>query len=284
MRERNSDHRQPGRRARRDERRPFGDKPGHRSGKAKAAPWRGTPRDRDGAAVLYGWHTVKAALENPQRRFHRFLATENAVRRLTEDKVTFPIAPALVRPEDIMAIAGATAVHQGLYAEADPLESPELEDVATDGIVVVLDQITDPHNFGAILRSAAAFAVTAVVTTERHSPQASGVLAKAASGALEYVPIVTVVNLARALDELRELNTFLVGLDSGGDADLAAMPLSAPLALVIGAEGKGLRHLTRVHCDAIARLALPGRITSLNVSNATALALYVASTKLAAPA
>jgi 23S rRNA (guanosine2251-2'-O)-methyltransferase len=293
MRERNSDHRQPGRRARREERRPFGDKPGRRSGKAKGPlptlpGLRGRvgrgPRDRDGTAVLYGWHTVKAALENPQRRFHRLLATENAVRRLTEDRVTFPIPPTLVCPEDIAAIAGTTAVHQGLYAEADPLESPELEDVATDGIVVVLDQITDPHNFGAILRSAAAFAVAAVVTTERHSPQASGVLAKAASGALEYVPIVTVVNLARALDELRELNTFLVGLDSRGDADLAAMPLSAPLALVIGAEGKGLRHLTRVHCDAIARLALPGRITSLNVSNATALALYVASTKLAAPA
>src|SRR6266478_1205688 len=285
MRERNSDHRQPGRGARRDERRPFGDKPfaGDRTGKPKAARWRGTPRDRDGNVVLYGWHTVKAALENPQRRFHRLLATENAARRLTDDKVAFPIAPMLVRPEDIAAIAGATAVHQGLYAEADPLASPELEDVATDGIVVVLDQITDPHNFGAILRSAAAFAVTAVVTTERHSPQASGVLAKAASGAIEYVPIVTVVNLARALDELHELNTFLVGLDSGGDADLAAMPLSAPLALVIGAEGKGLRHLTRVHCDAIARLALPGRITSLNVSNATALALYVASAKLAAP-
>jgi 23S rRNA (guanosine2251-2'-O)-methyltransferase len=284
MRERNPDHRRPGKPTRRDDRRPFGDKPSHGSGKAQAAPWRGRPRDRDGATVLYGWHTVKAALENPQRRFHRLLATENAVRRLTEDRVTFPIAPALVRPEEIMAIAGATAVHQGLYAEADPLASPELEDVATDGIVVVLDQITDPHNFGAILRSAAAFAVTAVVTTERHSPQASGVLAKAASGALEYVPVVTVVNLARALDELRELNTFLVGLDSGGDADLAAMPLSAPLALVIGAEGKGLRHLTRVRCDAIARLALPGRITSLNVSNATALALYVASSKLAAPA
>src|SRR5215470_2535410 len=284
MRERNSDHSRPGRAARRDERRSFGDKPfaGRRSGKAKAAPWRGMPRDRDSTAVLYGWHTVKAALENPQRRFHRLLATESAARRLTEDGVPFPIAPTLARPEDIAAIAGATAVHQGLYAEADPLESPEMEDVATGGIVVVLDQITDPHNFGAILRSAAAFAVMAVVTTERHSPQASGVLAKAASGALEYVPIVTVVNLARALDELHELNTFLVGLDSGGDADLAAMPLSAPLALVIGAEGKGLRHLTRVHCDAIARLALPGRITSLNVSNATALALYVASTKLVA--
>jgi 23S rRNA (guanosine2251-2'-O)-methyltransferase len=287
MRERNSDHRHPGRPTRRGERGPFGDKPfaGTRSGKPKAAPWRGTPRDRDGTVVLYGWHTVKAALENPKRRFHRLLATENAVRRLTEDNVPFPITPTLARPEDIAAIAGAAAVHQGLYAEADPLASPELEDVAAaDGMVLVLDQITDPHNFGAILRSAAAFAVTAVVTTERHSPHSSGVLAKAASGALEYVPIVTVVNLARALDELHDLNTFLVGLDSGGDADLAAMPLSAPLALVIGAEGKGLRHLTRVHCDVIARLALPGRITSLNVSNATALALYVASSKLAAPA
>jgi 23S rRNA (guanosine2251-2'-O)-methyltransferase len=286
MRERNSDHRHPGRPARRDERRPFGDKPfaGRRSGKPKGAPWRGTPRDRDGTAVLYGWHTVKAALENPQRRFHRLLATENALRRLTEDNVTFPIAPTLARPEDIAAIAGATAVPQGLYAEADPLESPELADVAAGGIALALDQITDPHNFGAILRSAAAFAVTAVVTTERHSPQASGVLAKAASGALEYVPIVTVVNLARALDELRDHNTYLVGLDSGGDTDLAAMPLSAPLALVIGAEGKGLRQLTRVRCDVIARLALPGRITSLNVSNATALALYVVSTKLAARA
>jgi 23S rRNA (guanosine2251-2'-O)-methyltransferase len=255
-----------------------------RSGKPGPAPRRGGSRHRDGAVVLYGWHTVKAALENPQRRFHRLLATENALRRLTEDRVPFPIAPTVARPEDIAAIAGLNAVHQGLCAEADPLESPELEDVATGGILLVLDQITDPHNFGAILRSAAAFAVKAVVTTERHSPEASGVLAKAASGALEYVPIVTVVNLARVLEELRDLNTFLVGLDSSGDADLAAMSLSAPLALVIGAEGKGLRHLTRVHCDVIARLPLPGRITSINVSNATAVALYVASAKLAAPA
>jgi 23S rRNA (guanosine2251-2'-O)-methyltransferase len=286
MRERNSDHRRPGKPARRDDRKPFGGKQfgNKRSGKPKATPWRSAPRDRDGPVVLYGWHTVKAALENPQRHFHRLLATENAARRLTEDNVKFPLEPELVRPEDIAAVAGAQAVHQGLYAEADPLASPELEDVATGGIVLVLDQITDPHNVGAILRSAAAFAVKAVVTTERHSPEATGVLAKAASGALEYVPIATVVNLARALDELHELNAFLVGLDSSGEADIAATPLSAPLALVIGAEGKGLRHLTRVHCDVIARLALPGRITSLNVSNATALALYVATAKLDAPA
>jgi 23S rRNA (guanosine2251-2'-O)-methyltransferase len=302
MRERNSDHRSPVKPPRREDgRKPFGAKhpggkppgsrhpggkpfAGKRFGKPKAAPWRGAARDRDGPVVLYGWHTVKAALENPQRHFHRLLATENAARRLAEDGVTLPLVPALVRPDDIAAIAGPEAVHQGLYAEADPLPSPELEDVATGGIVLVLDQITDPHNVGAILRSAAAFAVKVVVTTERHSPEATGVLAKAASGALEYVPIATVVNLARALDELHELNAFLVGLDSTGEVDLAAAPMAAPLALVIGAEGKGLRHLTRQHCDIIARLALPGRITSLNVSNATALALYVASAKLAPPA
>ena len=283
MRERNSDHRHPGRPTRRGERGPFGDKPfaGTRSGKPKAAPWRGTPRDRDGTVVLYGWHTVKAALENPKRRFHRLLATENAVRRLTEDNVPFPITPTLARPEDIAAIAGAAAVHQGLYAEADPLASPELEDVAAaDGMVLVLDQITDPHNFGAILRSAAAFAVTAVVTTERHSPEATGVLAKAASGALELVPLVTVQNLARALTRLNERGFMTVGLDSAGSENLFALTLKEPLALVLGAEGKGLRQLTRETCTAVARLDMPGEIKSLNVSNAAVLALYIGASRL----
>src|SRR5258708_30981072 len=132
MGERNSDHRQPGRRARRDERRPFGDKPGHRSGKAKAAPWRGTPRDRDGAAVLYGWHTVKAALENPQRRFHRFLATENAVRRINEDKVQISIRAAAVPPQDNMGAAAANAVAPGLYDEWLAPEASEVAAVPTD--------------------------------------------------------------------------------------------------------------------------------------------------------
>jgi 23S rRNA (guanosine2251-2'-O)-methyltransferase len=231
--------------------------------------------------VLYGWHSVKAALENPHRHIRRLLATENAARRLAEDGVS--LVPEVVRPEAIAALAGAEAVHQGLYAEADPLSSPDIGDVAGSGIMLVLDQITDPHNVGAILRSAAAFGVKAVVTTARHSPEATGVLAKAASGALEYVPIVTVGNLARALDALKELFTLLVGLDSEGESDLAAAALAEPLALVIGAEGKGLRHLTRTHCDILARLVLPGRIKSLNVSNATAIALHVAATKFAAP-
>jgi 23S rRNA (guanosine2251-2'-O)-methyltransferase len=230
--------------------------------------------------VLYGWHTVKAALENPARRIGRLLATENAARRLAEDGVPLPVKPELVRPDVIDARLGPDAVHQGLLAEADPLSAPTVTELEPDGIVLVLDQITDPHNVGAILRSAAAFAVGAIVTTARHSPEATGVLAKSASGALELVPMVTVQNLARGLEELRQRDFLLIGLDSGGDADLADVALRAPLALVLGAEGKGLRQLTKATCDRLARIDVPGEIKSLNVSNAAALALYVASRRL----
>jgi 23S rRNA (guanosine2251-2'-O)-methyltransferase len=239
------------------------------------------PRQRhaegDGAVILYGWHTVTAALANPARRLRRLLATENAMRRLTEANVALPVAPDVVRPDAIASLLSPDAVHQGLFAEADPLPSPAIEDLPASGIVLVLDQITDPHNVGAILRTAAAFAVAAVVTTARHSPEATGVLAKSASGALELVPMVTVQNLARGLAALKERGFLLVGLDSGATADLAAVALSAPLALVLGAEGKGLRQLTGETCDRLARLDLPGAIKSLNVSNAAALALYIAS-------
>ncbi|HEU5275774.1 MAG TPA: 23S rRNA (guanosine(2251)-2'-O)-methyltransferase RlmB [Xanthobacteraceae bacterium] len=248
---------------------------------SKGKPWRAPPRDREGSVILYGWHSVRAALENPARRFHRLLATENVIHRLAESGLTLPIAPTLARPEEIAALAGPEAVHQGILAEADPLEAPALEDLAPKGLVLVLDQITDPHNVGAIMRSAAAFAVEAVITTTRHSPEATGVLAKAASAALEHVPLVTVTNLARAIETLKDKNVFVVGLDSTGESDLATVPLRAPLALVVGAEGKGLRQLTRSHCDAVAKIALPGRIKSLNVSNATALALFVASGRIA---
>jgi len=229
--------------------------------------------------VLYGWHTVKAALENPARKVRKFLATENAARRLAEEGVT--ASPELVRPTAIAERLAPDAVHQGLYLEADPLPAPDLADIAHNATVLVLDQITDPHNVGAILRSAAGFDVAAVVTTTRHSPEATGALAKAASGALEYVPIVTVQNLARAMADLKERGYLLVGLDSSADQDLGDVPLRAPLALVLGAEGRGLRLLTRESCDQLGRLDLPGRIKSLNVSNAAALALYVASKRLA---
>jgi 23S rRNA (guanosine2251-2'-O)-methyltransferase len=241
----------------------------------------GRSPNSNGLTILYGWHTVKAALENPARRIRKLYATENAARRLAEDGVALPVEPELIRPDAIAARLGPDAVHQGLLAEADPLPSPELEELPATGMVLVLDQITDPHNVGAILRTAAGFAVAAVVTTARHSPEATGVLAKSASGALDYVPIVTVQNLARALGEMKERGYLLVGLDSTGDADLSEVALTSPLALVLGAEGKGLRQLTRTTCDRVARLDLPGKIKSLNVSNAAALALYVASRRLA---
>ena len=237
-----------------------------------------TPGDR---ALLYGWHTVVAALENPSRRIRRLLATENAVRRLEEAGVPLNSPAEVVRPETIAGLLSPDAVHQGLFAEADPLPAPAIEDIES-GLVLVLDQITDPHNFGAIVRTAAAFAVTAIVTTARHSPDATGVLAKSASGGLEHVPLVLVQNLARAMAELKARGFLLVGLAEEGEQDLAEAPLRTPLALVIGAEGKGLRQLTRETCDLLARIDLPGAIKSLNVSNATALALQLATRRIAA--
>jgi 23S rRNA (guanosine2251-2'-O)-methyltransferase len=229
--------------------------------------------------MLYGWHTVKAALENPQRRIRRLLATENAARRLAADGIDLALKPELVRPDEIAKLLSPDAVHNGVLAQAGPLPPRAIEDV--DGtIILALDQITDPHNVGAILRTAAAFGVSAVVTTARHSPEATGVLAKAASGALELVPMVALQNLARGLDHLRERGYLLAGLDGSGELDLSEAALRAPLALVMGAEGKGLRQLTRTTCDMVLRIDLPGQIKSLNVSNAAALALYVASRKL----
>ena len=241
---------------------------------------RARPLAGDDTAILYGWHSVEAALANPKRRIRTLLATENAAKRLAAEGIRLKVTPQIVRPDEIARRLGPDAVHNGLLAEADPLDAPDLSELPAEGIVLVLDQITDPHNVGAILRSAAAFGVRALVTTARHSPEVTGVLAKSASGALEYVPMVMVQNLARGLAALRERGFLLVGLDSEGEADLADTPLRSPLALALGAEGKGLRQLTRQTCDATARLDLPGAIKSLNVSNAAALALYVATTRL----
>jgi 23S rRNA (guanosine2251-2'-O)-methyltransferase len=243
-------------------------------------PFRDRDASPDGPVILYGWHTVAAALANPQRQIRKLWLTENAARRLADDKIDTRVPPEIVRPALIDARLGPDAVHQGLLAEADPLPSPDLEDLPQEGIILVLDQITDPHNVGAIMRSAAAFAVKAIVTTARHSPEATGVLAKSASGALELVPLVTVQNLARALNELNDQGFLTVGLDSEGSDHLGALTLRQPLALVLGAEGKGLRQLTRETCSVVARLDLPGEIKSLNVSNAAVLALYIGASRL----
>jgi len=254
--------------------------PGRGREPGRRPAWRDREAGPDGPVILYGWHTVAAALNNPQRHIRKLWLSENAARRLADENIALSVTPEIVRPALIDSRLGPDAVHQGLLAEADPLPSPDIDELPQEGMVLVLDQITDPHNVGAILRSAAAFAVKAIVTTARHSPEATGVLAKSASGALELVPLVTVQNLARALTAMNDQGFMTVGLDSQGSENLGSIALRQPLALVLGAEGKGLRQLTRETCSAVARLDMPGEIKSLNVSNAAVLALYIGASRL----
>jgi 23S rRNA (guanosine2251-2'-O)-methyltransferase len=232
-------------------------------------------------AVLYGYHAVREALRVKKRTCLDLFATAAAAEKLAEDIKSSGVFLHLVDAEALDARLGRDAVHQGLMLESRPLEGLDISEIETrSGLVLALDQITDPHNVGAILRTAAAFAVDAIITTDRHAPEFSGVLAKAASGGLEHVPIVEVVNLARALDQLAAAGYLRVGLDSEGPESLDKTPLSRPTVLVLGAEGKGLRRLTRDKCDALVRLDLPGEIKSLNVSNACAVALTLARAAL----
>lgn len=231
--------------------------------------------------VLYGVHAVREALIAGKRKLLGLYATPNAAERIAPLAAAAGLEPHIVDARALSQRLGDDSVHQGLLLEARPLPEADIADIETkSGVVLVLDQVTDPHNVGAILRTAAAFAVDALIVTERHSPDFTGVLAKAASGALEHVTIVPVVNLARALQELSKRGYLLVGLDSEGPQPLEDSGLTKPLALVLGAEGKGLRRLTRERCDRLARLDMPGPIKSLNVSNACAVALSVLRLRL----
>ena len=227
--------------------------------------------------ILYGWHPVAEALRNSKRKLIRLLATENAAVRIAEEIGQIRISAEIVSPKDISHLLEPDSVHQGLYLEAKPLVSPRLETLSPNGLVLALDQITDPHNVGAIVRTAAAFGVEAIITTARHSPAATGVLAKSASGGLEHVPFLIVKNLAEALISLGEQGFQRIGLDSEGETELNDVQPTRPLVLVLGAEGKGLRQRTRDCCDVLARLSMPGEIKSLNVSNAAAISLYAVS-------
>ncbi len=226
----------------------------------------------DQPQTIYGWHSALAALKNPRRRIRRVLATKNALARLSAEGVAD--LPEPVEAREIDRAAGAGAVHQGIAIIADPLPAPDITDLGEARLIVVLDQVTDPHNVGAVLRSAAAFGADALVLAERHSPAESGVLAKTASGGLEHVALVRAKNLARALHALADLGFERIGLDSDGPERLEAFAAGDKVAIVLGAEGKGLRRLTRETCDRLVSLAMPGPITSLNVSNAAAVALY----------
>ena len=234
-------------------------------------------------AQIWGYHPVREALRSPRREILRLWTTAEGAERISAEITARKVTPTIVTLDEISARLPPDSVHQGLLLEARPLESLDIADLPGKGLVLVLDQVTDPHNVGAIVRTAAAFAVDAIVTTERHSPHMTGVLAKAASGGLEHVPLCVVVNLARALEALGDMGYLRVGLDSDGPASLEDTVLSHPLALVLGAEGKGLRRLSRENCDVLARLDMPGAIRSLNVSNACAVALAVTHMKLAGP-
>ena len=235
--------------------------------------------DGDGLHRLFGIHSVREALNNPRRRFVRLVATKNAAQRLAEDG-PMPIEPTIVEPYDIGRQLPPDAVHQGVLLIAEPLDTLEHDDIADDALVLALDQITDPHNVGAILRSAAAFGVDCMMITERHSPDVTAVLAKAASGGLEHVPFCPVRNLGDALQKLGGRGFQRIGLDSAAETAVGGIEARRPLVLVLGAEGKGLRQRTQSLCDVVARLDMPGAIKSLNVSNAAAIALYAITEKL----
>ncbi|URD59767.1 23S rRNA (guanosine(2251)-2'-O)-methyltransferase RlmB [Sphingomonas sp. KRR8] len=227
---------------------------------------------------LWGKHAVAAALDNPERKVLKAWAT-----RETAAFMQFPSDLPLVYAEgpDMGRLVPNDAPHQGVVIEVEPLEDIWLGDILSQAdekaILLVLDQVTDPHNVGAILRSAAAFGAIGIVTQDRHSPSESGVLAKAASGALERMPWARVVNLARALEEIAEAGFWRIGLAGEATTDLKDALGPQRVALVLGAEGPGMRSNTREHCDALARLPISGAVESLNVSNAAAVALYAAS-------
>jgi len=238
----------------------------------------------EGPLVLYGLHTVAAALDNPRRPVTRLLATRNAAARLEEKlspEAKGRLEAEIVDPKAIDRLLPADAVHQGVALYVGPLEPVDLDELAEARLLIALDQVTDPHNVGAIMRSAVALGAGGLVTTSRHAARESGVLAKAASGAADLLPHATVTNLARALAELRKMGFTVVGLDSAAAHDLDDVPVGERAVLVLGSEGKGVRPGVQAETDAMARLEVPGPLASLNVSNAAAIALYVVGRRLA---
>ena len=230
---------------------------------------------------FWGRHAVLAALANPARTAIKLWATREAAARLDLPPV-LPVTYADVA--DLGRMVPHDAPHQGLVLEVEPLEDIWLGELLERGIddrrtLLVLDQVTDPHNVGAIMRSAAAFDALGIVTQDRHSPPESGALARAASGALEVMPWVRVVNLARALGEIADAGYWRIGLTGDAQSSLADAMGTGKLALVMGAEGDGLRQNSMAHCDALAKLPIGPKVESLNVSNATAIALYAAATR-----
>ncbi|TZG26005.1 23S rRNA (guanosine(2251)-2'-O)-methyltransferase RlmB [Sphingomonas montanisoli] len=245
-----------------------------RKGHRPSQPASGKPR-------FWGRHAVIAALANPERTVRRIWATREAIAALDIPPI-IPVTFADVA--DLGRMVPSDAPHQGLVAEVDPLPDIWLGDLLERGRddrrpLVVLDGVTDPHNVGAVLRSAAAFDALGIVTQDRNAPTESGALARSASGALELVPWVRVVNLARALDEIAEAGFWRVGLTGKARGTLAQVMGESRIAIVLGAEGEGMRQNTEAHCDELAKLPISPRVESLNISNAAAIALYAIATR-----
>jgi len=237
---------------------------------------RHTPDSPKGTVWLYGHHAVAAALANSSRRLRRLLLTDEAEGAISQQlSPPWAVAPERVDRARLDHLLGRDAVHQGAALLADPLAPPSLQSVLDkSGVIVVLDQVTDPRNVGAILRSAAAFGAAAVITQDRNAPEETGGLAKAASGALETMPLLRAVNITRTLIALKAANIWCIGLDAAGPALSGPTFADRRVALVLGAEGEGLRRLTKETCDEIAGLTIKGAVESLNVSAAASVALY----------
>jgi len=264
----------------RKDRRHFYPKPAAKTAEKAGRPAGKPPGRREaGGEWLYGLHAVQAALANPHRKLGRAALTPRAIETIGEQLLR-RVQVETLEPGAIDKLLPAGAVHQGAALEAWPLKSRDLEEILAEPgsggrrVVLVLDQLSDPHNVGAILRTAAAFGVTAVVVQDRHAPPQSGALAKAASGALDIIPYVEVVNIARALDQLAELGFWRIALAGDGDSSLAEAVPAGDVALVLGSEGAGIRRLVREHCEASAFIPISKDTESLNVSNAAAIALY----------
>jgi 23S rRNA (guanosine2251-2'-O)-methyltransferase len=239
---------------------------------------------KSGTYWLYGIHAVSAVLHNPRRHIHRFLVSRNSVEKLSGELLKIAKKPPeIVDVQAISKLLPEDAVHQGIAVEVSPLSQISIEEwlIANPQKIplLLLDQVTDPHNVGAILRSAAAFNAGAVILTKDHAPPESAVMAKSASGALELVPMITVTNLVQTMETLKKHGYWCIGLDGEAKETIAQAKLGNDSALVLGAEGKGLRRLTAEHCDRIVRLPISPRMESLNVSNAAAVALYEMSRK-----
>lgn len=230
---------------------------------------------------LYGRHAITAALANPSRQITLLHATSNSLKDFEAAARQRQITPIVSTTTEISALLPPGAVHQGIAAKVQPLKEVGLDELPLDRPVIVLDQVTDPHNVGAILRSAAVFNASAVIMTRRNSPPLTGVLAKSACGALEHVDVVFVGNLSQTLKELGKIGFWRIGLDGQAQSALETsapeVNKNTPVALVLGAEDKGMRRLTIEHCDEICYITTKGQLASLNVSNAAAIALHIVS-------